>query len=143
MIKLIAETKETAILVVEDDKGISKKLSDVLSNANYRVSQTKSPHDALELVEQIHFDIIFIDAKLPSMNGLELYLAIKQITPKSIAIMVTGAEKEFEDIAREAVRWTAYAVIKKPLNLDHVLHLLHRLNAQRASDKIVKLDGGS
>jgi DNA-binding NtrC family response regulator len=92
----------------------------------------------LELVEQIRFDIIFIDAKLPAMNGLELYLAIKKLTPTATAIMLTGNEKEFEEIAKEAVRRTAYTVLKKPLDLDHVLGLLERITGHRASDEILK-----
>ena len=43
-----------------------------------------------------------LDANLPAMNGLELYLAIKQVTPSAVAIMITGLEKEFDAIAREA-----------------------------------------
>ena len=89
-------------------------------------------------VEQIRFDLVFIDAKLPSMNGLELYLAIKKITPTSVAIIITGRDKEFEEIAREAVRRAAYTIVRKPLDIDHVLSLLQRITGQQASDYLRK-----
>lgn len=138
VIKLVSEVKHTAILVVEDEEGTATALHDTLKERGYHVRVTGSPHDALELIEQIRFDIIFIDAKLPSMNGLELYLAIKKLTPTATAIMMTGMEKEFEEIAREAVRRTAYTVLRKPLDLDHVLGLLERIGGHRASDEILK-----
>ncbi len=138
VLKLISAVKSTAILVVEDDEPTVVSLRDMLKGRGYRVRVTGSPHDALELVEQIRFDIIFIAAKLPVMNGLELYLAIKELTPASTAIMLTGNEAEFERIAKEAVRRTAYTVLKKPLDLDRVLGLLERITGQRVSDEILK-----
>lgn len=138
VLKLISEVKNTAILVVDDDESTASSLHGTLKKEGYRVKVTGSPHDALELIEQIRFDIIFIAAKLPVMNGLELYLAIKELTPTSTAIMLSGNEEEFERIAKEAVRRTAYTVLKKPLDLDHVLGLLERITGQRASDEILK-----
>jgi len=41
------------------------------------------------------------------MNGLELYLAVKKITPNAVAIMVSGNDEEVTSIAQEAVQRTA------------------------------------
>jgi len=137
-VKLISEVKDTAILVVEEDESVSAPLHVKLKEQGYRVTVTRSPHDALEMVEQIRFDLIFVDVNLPAMNGLELYLAIKKVTPKSVAIMITGMEEEFEALAKEAVRRNAYTVLKKPLDIDYVLHLLERVTGQRASGDLRK-----
>jgi len=138
VVKLIGEVKDTAILVVESEEPTASTLHAALKQQGYRVTVTKRPHDALELAEQIRFDLIFIDAELPAMSGLELYLAIKKITPSAVAIMITGMEEEFEAIAREAVRRTAYTLVKKPLDLDYVLGLLERLTGRRASGDLRK-----
>ena len=133
VIHLMGEVKDTAILVVEQDKDTANLLETELKERGYRVTVTSSSHDALELVEQIRFDLIFLDANLSAMNGLELYLAIKKITPTTVAIMITGMEEEFETIAKEAVRRNAYTIVRKPLDIDHVLALLERVNCKRAS----------
>lgn len=138
VVHLVGEVKDTAILVVENDEGTADALSDNLKKQGYRVTVTESPHDALELVEQIRFDLVFVDVNLPAMNGLELYLAIKDITPSAIAIMITGMEEEFEALAQEAVRRNAYTIVRKPLNIEHVLALLQRLTGQRASGDLRK-----
>lgn len=138
VIGLIQDVRETAILVVEDDRATASRVQDSLKRQGYWVKVTSSPHDALELAEQIHFDIVLIDAQLPSMNGLELYLAIKKVTPSSVAIMISGLEEEFERLAKEAVRQTAYTIIHKPLDLDNLLVLLRRITGQRISNAIHK-----
>ena len=137
-IDLIRDVRETAILVVEEDESIAEALSTELIDQGYRVTVTASPHDALELVEQIRFDLIFLDVNLPAMNGLELYLAIKEITPTSVAIMMTGMEEEFERLAQEAVRRNAYTIVRKPLDIDHVLGMLARFTGKRASGDLRK-----
>jgi len=138
VIQLIGEVKETAILVVADDARTADLLGTTLRQQRYRVTVTQSPHDALELVEQIRFDLIFLDVNLPAMNGLELYLAIKRITPSAVAIMITGMEEEFERLAREAVRRNAYTIVRKPLDLDKILGLLERITARHVSGDVRK-----
>ena len=139
-IQLISKVNETAILVVEEDDSISIPLVKKLKEEGYRVTSTNSPHDALELVEQIKFDLIFVDVNLPSMNGLDLYLAIKKITPMSIAIMITGMEDEFINIARQAVSKNAYTFLEKPLDINHTLNLLKRITQKKASGDSRKPD---
>lgn len=138
VINLIQDVQETAILVVENDQDEGQRIHDKLRDEGYRVTVAPSPHDALELVEQIRFDIVLIDVALPAMTGLELYLAIKRLTPTTLAIMMSGLEEEFEKIAREAVRQTAYTILQKPLDLDHLLSLLTRISGQQASNAIHK-----
>jgi len=133
MINLVDEVKETAILVVEDDEKTSTLLNENLKEEGYRVTIAKTAHDALELVEQIRFDLVFLDADLPSMSGLELYLAIKKITPTTVAIMISDMEKEFEEIAKEAVRRNAYTIVRKPLDIDHILGMLERIAHRQVS----------
>ena len=138
VIGLIQDVRETSVLVVEGDVAVADQLRESLKKQSYWVKVTSSPHDALELAEQIHFDIVLIDAQLPTMNGLELYLAIKKLSPGSVAIMVSGVEEEFENIAREAVRQTAYTFVHKPLDMDNLFRLLKRVVQQRISNAISK-----
>jgi len=138
VIGLIEEQNETSILVIESDENISKSIHNSLKGKGFWVKVCSTPHEALALVEQINFDIIFIDAELAEMNGLDTYLAIKKITPSSISIMISGREEEFVRIAKEAVQQTAYTIIKKPLDLDHLISLLSRIQKQRVSNDLHK-----
>jgi len=138
VINLIKDVQDTAILVVENDQEEGQRIHDKLREGGYRVTVAHSPQDALELVEQIRFNIVLIDVALPAMTGLELYLAIKRITPTTIAIMMSGLEDELEKLAQEAVQQTAYTILQKPLDLDHLLQLLKRISVQQVSNAIHK-----
>lgn len=138
VVQMIGEVHDTAILIVENDEGVASALTDSLKNNGYRVSLANSPHDALDLVEQIRFDVVFIDTQLPIMNGLELYLAIRKLTPTAVAIMLTGNEAEFEKLAKEAVKRTAYTIVRKPLEIDSILDLIRRITLERAASGEVK-----
>jgi DNA-binding NtrC family response regulator len=134
VIKLVEQTSDTAILIVEPEEATASALQARLKGQGYRTRVSRSPHEALELAEQIRFDLIFIEVELPAMNGLEFYLAVKKVIPTAVAIMISGNEKEFEEIAIEAVRRTAYTIVKKPLELDEILRMLEKVTGQRASD---------
>lgn len=138
VVHLIENATETAVLVVEPDEELRSQLHDSLKNNGYRVTGARSAHEALEFLEQIRFDIILIDVELPTMNGLDLYLAIKQLTPASLAVMISGVEQEFLKMAQNAVEQTAYAFVQKPLDLDKMLKLLERIRSQRISNAVQK-----
>jgi len=65
------------------------------------------------------------------MRGVDVYLAVKKLTPAAVAIMISEMEKEFEEIARKAVRRNAYTIVRKPLDIDHILDLLQRITRKR------------
>lgn len=138
VLDLIKNSAETAILVVEPEEVLKTQLHDLLKGQGYRVTSAHSAHQALELLEQIRFDMILIDAELPAMSGLDLYLAIKRLTPATLAILIAGAEKEFQELARRAVDQTAYTFVQKPLDLDHLLKLLDTIHHQRISQSLHK-----
>ena len=138
VVTLVGEARQAAVLVVESEDPVANQLCTELSDAGYRVQSTHSPHQALELIEQIRFDVIFIDVELPSMSGLELYLAIKKVLPSSVAVMISDFGEEFESIAREAVRQTAYTVVHKPLDIDETLGILDRLRGQQVTGELRK-----
>ncbi len=138
VVELIENAAETAILVVEPEETLQTELQNSLKAHGYRVTTANSPHDALVLLEQIRFDIILIDMELPTMSGLDLYLAIKRLTPAALAIMISGAEAEFLELAQKAVDQTAYTFVQKPLDLEHLLHLLERIHRQQLSRALQK-----
>lgn len=138
VVHLIENANETSVLVVEADESLKAQLHDSLKDHGYHVTSAGTAHDALELLEQIRFDIILIDVELPAMSGLDLYLAIKRLTPAALAIMISGADEEFLELAQKAVDQTAYTFVRKPLDLDHLLHLLERIYSQRVSKAIQK-----
>ncbi len=119
------ETKKPAlIMVVDDDPGTCATLKNVLVGRGYRVSIASTGEEAISLAKENNHDIIFIDLKLPTINGLETFLTIKQHNPEAVAIMITGYRQEMSDLVEQALNKSAYACLYKPLDMDEVLRLV-------------------
>jgi len=121
------------ILVVDDDPEICTMLNDTLITRGYRVGTAHTGEEAIAMVEimvkarkRAH-DIILIDVKLPTINGLETYLAIKEINPEAVAIMMTGYRREMADLVEEALLNNAYTCLYKPIDMEEVVRLLDEI----------------
>ena len=67
------------ILWVDDEIDLLKPHIIFLEQKKYTVTTCTNGTDAIELVEETNFDIVFLDENMPGMNGLETLTAIKQI----------------------------------------------------------------
>ena len=67
------------ILIVDDDLNVCKSMSLVLRKRGYAVTTVNDGLDAIEKVKKRPFDKIFLDIKMPVMNGVEAYKRIKKI----------------------------------------------------------------
>jgi len=91
------------ILVVDDEKSIRDLMSEAFRGAGYDVLSAASGEEALELVRKHHVQVMFLDLKLPGMNGVELCQRIRKETPLACLYAMTGYISLFELAAcREA-----------------------------------------
>jgi len=140
VIRLIDHDQDTTVLVVGDDNEADDAIGSTLQRQGCRVHRCSNVLQALELGGQIHFDVVFIEAQLPSMSGLEFYTMFRKVTPSVIAVMVSDGSLEDDALADEAVRNSAYTIVHKPVDVDALIGLLHRISSQRTSDDVHKPD---
>ena len=75
VVEFIENSKKGAlILIVDDDLSTCETLMDVLEEKGYHIARASSGQEAIKKVREARFDIVFIDVKMPVMNGLETYL---------------------------------------------------------------------
>jgi len=115
-------TSKARILVVDDNISFCRTMSSILSRKGYDITIATSGHEALRQISTTPFDIVFMDIKMPSMNGIEAFKRIKEINPDTIVIMMTGYA--VEDLVEEALGEGAYSVLHKPFDFEHVLALI-------------------
>ncbi|MEW6615343.1 MAG: response regulator [Thermodesulfobacteriota bacterium] len=123
----LKEEKGRLILIVDDDKGILHNLRDILQTKGHTVFIADSGQRAIELARDKQFCIVFIDVKMPLLNGLEIYKAIKGINPLACAVMMTGYRQEVKALVEEALDSSAYTCLYKPLNMDEVLNVVDEI----------------
>ena len=138
VLKLIEATEQPPLLLVMDDRQERNLLAERLKQQRYRTYTAGTPGDALELARQIRFHVIMIDTKLHAMSALELYLALKEITPKSVTILLAETDESFIKQAEEAVKRSAYTFLTKPLDLDKLFAILDTIQQQVHSDFLEK-----
>jgi len=123
----LAKERGMLILVTDDDPATRETFKDVLEAKGYKVSTAATGEEAIDRSRERPDDILFIDMKLPALNGLETYLAIKEINPRAIAVIITGYYEETKDLVDKALEKGAYTFMKKPLDMDKVLELIEEI----------------
>jgi len=79
MIGLIEDVRAGGlILLVDDDPDACVTFKDILEAKGYQVGTALSGEEAIEIARENRHDMIFIDMKLPTINGLQTYLAIRR-----------------------------------------------------------------
>lgn len=115
------------IMVVDDDPGTCATLKSVLTKKRSKVGIANTGEEAIALACEAAHDIILIDMKLPTINGLETYLAIKEVNPEAVAIMMTAYRQEMDDLVEEAIRNHAYTCLYKPFEMKELLSLVEEI----------------
>lgn len=107
------------ILWADDEIDLLKPHVMFLTNKGYEIVTVNNGGDALQLVENGHFDLIILDENMPGLTGLETLSRIKQIKPEVPIIMITKSEEE--DIMDQAVGSKIADYLIKPVNPSQIL----------------------
>lgn len=88
----------STILVVDDSKVVRQILRKMLTQGGYRVIEAETAETGLELADQQHPDLIFMDVVLPGMNGFRATRQLRMLpSTKDIPIVVmSGSEQATE-----------------------------------------------
>ena len=82
--------KKELFLIVDDEPDMCWALAHILKENGFASKLALSGNEALTLVKQHRFKAVFLDAKLPDIEGLELARRIHEITPTLPLVMISG-----------------------------------------------------
>ena len=97
----------------------------ILRKDGYQVETAASGGEALERFKNQDFDLVLTDLKMEKMDGLQLLEAVKQISPTTELVMITGYATV--STAVEALRKGAAHYLSKPINLDDLRQTVKEL----------------
>jgi two-component system, NtrC family, response regulator HydG len=109
-------------LVVDDDRAMVKTLSDVLELKGWEVRGAYSGAAAVEATAREPFDVVLMDIKMPGMDGVDAFKAIKKARPATRVVLMTAYAAR--DRVLEAEREGVMRVLPKPVNIAELLSLL-------------------
>jgi DNA-binding NtrC family response regulator len=111
-----------SILIIDDDENIRQSLAMILRRSGYRVTQAKDATSALECIQHINFDLVFLDIQLPDMDGLDLLAQVRETHPKLCFVVVSGTP--FSSFGRELMPLRVSGTFTKPVDPDVILDFL-------------------
>ncbi len=118
-----------SILVIDDEKSIRRLMQKELTSSRREVVVAGGAAQAIDLIRSHWFDVVVLDLLLPDTTDLDLLIEIRDLSPHTEVIMITG----HGDInnAVEAMKLGAYDFIPKPFNLDRIEQVVEKAH-QRA-----------
>lgn len=133
-----ADEEPIQILVVDDENGPQEVLKISLARKGFQVQVAKSGREACQMFDSEHFDLVLTDLKMPGMSGIELLRQIRERSPETIVIFMTGYASL--DSAIEAVREGAYDYLTKPFRIEElyiaVKNAVERIKLIRENKKL-------
>lgn len=105
--------KRASILIVDDEEVVRLSHSRSLASANYHAEVARDGLEALHIMEQRSFDVVFLDLRMPEIDGISVLRTIRQKWPESEVVIITGYPTI--ETAKEAVRLGAYHYLVKPV----------------------------
>jgi len=129
---------KTSILIVDDNVSLCRTLSLVLGRQGYAVNTAKDGLEALVRVKESPFDMIFMDIKMPLMDGVETYRRIKKIRPEAVVMMMTAYA--VEDLVQQALEEGAYGIVYKPLDIGKVVTIIEEARETQTGALVLVVD---
>lgn len=111
--------KKIRVLIVEDSLVVRELLKHIVgSDARFEVvGAVESAEEALTLLDVVSPDVISLDIRLPGMNGLDATLQIMARRPTPIVVVAAQVDDDELNIAMNALRAGALAVVEKPVGV--------------------------
>ncbi len=116
------------ILIIDDEAGPRDSLRMILKDS-HQVRTAKSGPEGLEMIRQRQPDLVFLDIRMPEMDGVEVMRRIKKLNP-DIEVSIVTAYATVES-AQEAVRQGAIDYLSKPFAVSEVRDIVERAVQRR------------
>ena len=107
------------ILIVDDEPGIRQSLKGVFDDEGFTTDTAASGEECLRAILEVAYDLILLDIWLPGIDGLETLRRVREISPLTRVIMISGHATIATAVS--ATKLGAYDFIEKPLSLEHTL----------------------
>lgn len=113
------------LLVIDDDNAIRKSFKLTFENLDYTIDTVESGSQGIDKVKSENYDLIFLDLKMPGLNGVETLHHIREIDKNVTVYIFTAFHKEFFKELEQAVNeGLEFEIIQTPLDSDQLVSLV-------------------
>ena len=109
------------ILSIDDDEAIRKSFVLAFEGTKYKIDTAESGQKALEKIKTNSYDLLFLDLKMPEMDGVETLRKIRKISKKIPIFILTAFHKEFFSKLKSASEdGLTFELLEKPIGVDEI-----------------------
>ncbi len=120
------------ILIVDDEAVILLGWENSLKSAGYDVETASNGNKAIEIACKHKTDIVITDFIMPEMNGVELCRRIKEISPETEILLLSGhpdvVNNHMKDFISAGGRET---VLRKPMSIDEMIEAVETIMSEK------------
>jgi two-component system response regulator AtoC len=113
------------ILVVDDDEAMVETLCDVLELHGWTPVRASNGKEAVNLVTREGIDVVLMDIRMPTMNGVDALREIRERRPQTRVVLFTASAAQ--DLLARAESYGVAKVLKKPVDAMELLAVLDGL----------------
>ena len=117
--------KPLKILIIDDEKVICNACHLILSEKGHMVERKMDGTAGLKALQFKRYDVVLLDMMLPDMEGMEILKTIKQKTPQTGVIVITGYSTVAN--ALKAMKLGAADYLSKPFSEDELLASIEKV----------------
>ncbi len=112
------------VLVIDDDLAIRKSFALALEDADCQVDTAQSGEAGVDKASNTKYDLIFLDLKMPGINGVETLIRLRDDGYKMPVYIITAFHEEFMDQLRVAANeGYEFEVMQKPIESQDLVRI--------------------
>ncbi len=111
-------TEVISVLIVDDEEDFRQTLAEELARKKLGIKQADTASRAISILAKDHIDVALIDIRLPKVSGIELVKKVKELSPDTESVMLTGYGTM--EYAIEAMKAGACDFLRKPCHLSEI-----------------------
>jgi CheY-like chemotaxis protein len=127
------DNPKAKILAVDDEEIVLGSFRKILVLGGYSIDTVERGKEALGLIQKRDYDFVFVDLKMPEMDGIEVTKAVKHFRPDIDVIVITGYASV--ESAVETMKYGAMDYVQKPFTEDELLDFVDK-SLIRRQDRI-------
>jgi DNA-binding response OmpR family regulator len=121
------------ILIIDDEAGLRQMMARVLQRAGYEVTTAANGSDGIALASEHPFDLLYLDIRMPGLNGLEVLKIIHAKFPDLPVVLFTAQPDVHSAV--EALRRGAIDYLLKPLKPQAVIDRTQAILASKQEER--------
>ncbi len=121
------------ILVLDDEENYAEMLQELLREHDYRVDMATRPERAIDQLEEIPYDLVISDYKMPVMDGADFLKRARELYPNLPFILVSGLMNTPELV--KVANMSVTLVMEKPLDTGAFLQHVGRFSAPMTAEE--------